>query len=192
MQTLAIPLPLEAFPQGDYRVRIGTRMEVYWDEAFYTVDEEPLAVGDLEIARLRPVHGHLHYRGFSSPYQVSPTGPHRFDYDDVIGEPVWRSPPGPYTRYGLVTELLRDADDRYVVMAPGDELTLAFSAQETGKNEGITFLFVCEGWLKDFDLNGIGNESVLPLPYAAMRRYPYAAPEQHPDTTFIRQYLTRP
>jgi tetratricopeptide (TPR) repeat protein len=192
MQTLAIPLPLEKFPPGDYRVRIGTRMEVYWDEAFYTVDEEPLTVDDLEIMRLRPIHGHLHYRGFSSPYQVSSTGPHRFDYDDVIREAIWRTPPGPYTRYGPVTELLGDADDRYVVMAPGDELTLAFPALEVGKDEGITFLFVCQGWLKDFDLNGVGNESVLPLPYAAMRRYPYGVQEQHPDTTFIRQYLTRP
>jgi hypothetical protein len=39
----------------------------------------------------------------------------------------WLSFPGSYTRYGDVKELLLDPDDRSVVLAPGDEIAVAWN-----------------------------------------------------------------
>lgn len=192
MQTLAVPLSLSRFPDGDYRVRIATSMEIYWDEAFLSTDDPSADATPMRIQRLKPLHADLHDRGFGRPYQQSPIGPHLFAYDDVDRRPLWKILPGPYTRFGDVTALLQEADDKYVVMAPGDELTLHWQAvpsPEPGWTR--TFLFFARGWLKDFDMNGASSESAAPFPFAGMSRYPYSAPEAHPHPRFLEEYLTR-
>lgn len=193
LQTVAVELPLERFPAGDYRVRINTSMELYWDEVFFTVDEE---AAPLDVRRLPTARGDLHYRGYSRVYQESPSGPQLFDYYDVDPAPIWRPLPGPYTRYGAITELLHQPDNQYVVPSPGDELTLEFDAltpPPPGRRR--TFLFYASGWLKDFDMNGTSSEAAAPLPFAGMKKYPYAAPEEFPRTPelqrFLREYMTR-
>jgi hypothetical protein len=193
MQTVAVELPLERFPPGDYRVRIATSMELYWDEVFFSVDE-PLA--DSHVQQLTPALADLHYRGYSHVYQTSPIGPQLFDYQDVDKDPIWPPRPGPYTRYGPVTELLSDADTRYVVMGPGDELTLEFAAlPPPPAGQRRTFLFYGNGWLKDFDMNGASSEAASPLPFDGMSRYPYAPPEEFARTPelqrFLKEYMIR-
>ncbi len=192
MQTVAVPLPLERFSGGDYRVRIATSMEIYWDHVFFSTDDPAADLVPLKVQRLKPTQADLHFRGYGRPYQQSPVGPHLFSYYDVDRRPIWKPIPGPYTRYGSVTELLLQADDRYVVMAPGDELTLEYPFVPPPQ-QGWTrsFVFFASGWLKDFDMNGVSSESAGPLPFAAMSRYPYSPPETHPHPSFIRQYLTR-
>ncbi|MDA1159069.1 MAG: FG-GAP-like repeat-containing protein, partial [Planctomycetota bacterium] len=60
-KTIAIDLS-GVFPADDYRVRIATTMEIYWDHAFFTVDEKPADVRTTEMPLLA---ADLHYRGFS-------------------------------------------------------------------------------------------------------------------------------
>ncbi|MCS6977396.1 MAG: FG-GAP-like repeat-containing protein [Gemmatales bacterium] len=192
MQTLAVPLPLDRFPDNDYRVRIATSMEIYWDEVFFSTDDPPAESVPLKVHRLKPADADLHFRGYGRPYQTSPIGPHLYSYFDVDRRPIWKPIPGPYTRYGSVTELLLHADDRYVVMAPGDELTMEWEAVPPPPGSWKrTYVFVASGWLKDFDLNGTSSESAGPLPFAGMSRYPYSPPEAHPHPTFIERYMTR-
>jgi hypothetical protein len=58
------------------------------------------------------------------------------------------------------------------------------------------FLLLVDGWAKDADANTAFSQSVLPLPFHAMSRYPYPAGEHYPDdaehTQYQREYLTRP
>jgi hypothetical protein len=209
LQTVAVDLPLGQFPTGDYRIRIATAMELYWHEAFFTVDEKDLELAgrasdgpslarpaNLAVTRLPVAKADLHYRGFSQMYQDTPTSPFLFNYDIVDRAPMWLPIPGPYTRCGDVTELLEKPDDRYVVMNVGDELTLHFTAlPPPPAGRRYTFLFYANGWLKDFDMNGGASETVGPLPFAGMSRYPYSSPESYPQTPegqeFRRKYLTR-
>jgi hypothetical protein len=58
------------------------------------------------------------------------------------------------------------------------------------------YLLLVDGWAKDADANTAFSQSVLPLPFHAMSRYPYPAVEHYPDDeahrAYIREYLNRP
>ncbi|MEP6550329.1 MAG: FG-GAP-like repeat-containing protein, partial [Gemmatimonadales bacterium] len=114
------------FPTADHHVRIRTNMQIYWDQAFVA---RTLAAGPAKISTLAPVSADLHFRGFSRMYRKGGRyGPYWFAYDDVEKESPWRPIEGAFTRFGDVLPLLKDPDDMYVVMGPGDEATIEFDA----------------------------------------------------------------
>jgi hypothetical protein len=95
----------------------------------------------------------------------------------------FRIPAGDYTRFGDVRPLLAAADDRFVVMAPGDEVALRFDLGPLGPvapGRARTFVLDADGYCKDMDLLGAAGETVEPLPFHAMTRYPYGADERAP------------
>ena len=51
------------------------------------------------------------------------------------------------------------------------------------------YLLRVEGWAKDRDANTAFSQSVLPLPFHAMSRYPYPADEHYPDDALHRDYV---
>lgn len=162
------------FPTPDHRVRIRTNMNIYWDEVFFSVGT-PAAPTRLIV--LEPAAADLRYRGFSREYRKGGrSGPPWFDYGTVSEEPRWRPIVGRYTRYGDVLPLVGEADDRYPVMAPGDELALRFDAGGLPDlPEGWTrdFVIYTEGWLKDADMNTAAGWKVGPLPFHGMSQYPF-------------------
>ncbi len=162
------------FPTDDHRVRIRTNMNIYWDEVFFSVGA-PAAPTRLTV--LEPAAADLSYRGFSREYRKGGrSGPPWFDYGTVSEEPRWRPIVGRFTRYGDVLALVGEADDRYPIMAPGDELALRFDAAALPDlPDGWTrdFLIYTEGWLKDADMNTAAGWRVGPLPFHGMSRYPY-------------------
>jgi hypothetical protein len=187
-KVVVVELP-DDLPPGDLTVRIPTNMQIYWDSA-------RLAVGDPIVSpvmtALRPKAAELHFRGFSRMYRRTATGPHLFDYKDVSVGPRFRDMVGPFTRYGPVEELLRAADDRYVVMNAGDEMTVRFDASllpplPTGWKRD--FILHTDGWVKDGDLNTVFSQTVLPLPYHAMSSYPDRPIHRYPDSPEHRSYL---
>jgi hypothetical protein len=112
---------------------------------------------------------------------------------------MWNPTPGLYTRYGPVETLLAEPDDRMVVMGSGDEIRMRFRAAglpPVPPGWKRDFLLLVDGWAKDADANTAFSQSVLPLPFHAMSRYPYPAGEHYPDdaehTQYQREYLTRP
>jgi hypothetical protein len=112
---------------------------------------------------------------------------------------MWNPTGGNYTRYGPVAELLADPDDRMVIMGSGDELGLLFDAvglPELPVGWKRDFLLLVDGWAKDADANTAFSQTVLPLPFHAMSRYPYPAGEKFPDdpehSNYLREYNTRP
>jgi hypothetical protein len=104
---------------------------------------------------------------------------------------------GKFTRYGDVTSLLKEADDLQVVMGAGDEVTLEFAQPTEGLPEGWIreFIIYNVGWDKDADLNTIHGQNVEPLPFRAMKSYPYEPEQQFPNTPahidYLRHYQTR-
>jgi len=57
------------------------------------------------------------------------------------------------------------------------------------------FLLYSDGWIKDSDLNTALGTTVWPLPFHAIREYPYAAGESYPTDSahirYLREYNTR-
>jgi Flp pilus assembly protein TadD len=184
------------FPTPDRHVRIRTNMQIYWDHAFVAADAPETPV---RTTSLKPLSADLHYRGFSRMYRRGGRyGPHWFAYDDVTQESPWRPIEGAFTRFGDVLPLVGSADDMYVIMAPGDEVTLEFdagAANELPPGWKRTFLLYTDGWIKDADMNTAFGNTVEPLPFHAIRQYPYAAGESYPADAahqrYLREYNTR-
>ncbi len=98
---------------------------------------------------------------------------------------------GYYTRYGEVTELLEKADDCYVIMGRGEELTLRFSADAFGpirKGRQRSFILKTDSFCKDMDLYSAYPDTVEPLPFHSMSNYPYGRNEKYPDDEKHREY----
>ncbi len=186
------------FPTHDHHVRLRTNMQIYWDHAF-VADTGTGEKGMVpHIATLAPVSGDLHFRGFSRMYRRGGRyGPHWFAYDDVTTESPWRPITGAATRFGDVRPLLDRADDEYVVMVPGDEVTVEFDAPADAPPPGWTRTFVLysDGWIKDSDLNTADGTTIGPLPYHAITSYPYASGDAYPADSarqrYLREYNTR-
>jgi len=185
------------FPTRDHHVRIRTNLQIYWDQAFTARDA---AASPVRVTALPPASADLHYRGFSRMYRRGGRyGPHWFAYDDVTTESPWRTIEGAFTRFGGVLPLVRGSDDRYVIMAPGDEVTLEFDAGAVTAPPPPgwrrTFLLYTDGWIKDADLHTAYGDSVAPLPFHAIREYPYAPGESYPADSahlrYLREYNTR-
>lgn len=184
------------FPTSDHHVRIRTNMQIYWDQAFIATDA---AASPVRKTAMRPLSADLHYRGYSRTYRKGGRfGPHWFDYDSVSRESPWRTIEGAFTRFGDVRQLLQGSDDMYAILAPGDEVTIEFDASAAGTPPAgwrRTFLLYSDGWIKDADLNTAFGNSVEPLPFHAIKSYPYSAGDAYPsDSTHARyrkEYNTR-
>ncbi|HUE70540.1 MAG TPA: FG-GAP-like repeat-containing protein [Pirellulaceae bacterium] len=192
-KTIAVELSGDDFMGGQYKLRIGTSAEIYWDDVFFTVDEEPI-VGPAPLVKehtLPLVSADLHYRGFSRELTRNPDAPLRFDYSSVSSEPKFPPMGGFFTRYGDVQPLLASADDQMVVMGSGDEMTVRFRvpAQKPPPGWKRDFILYSVGWDKDADLNTVYGQTAEPLPYNAMPSYPYPPDRWYPDTPATRRYL---
>ena len=184
------------FPTNDHHVRIRTNMQIYWDQAFVAGDA---ASSPVTVTTLAPLSADLHYRGFSRTYRKGGRyGPYWFAYDERTTESPWRPIDGAFTRFGDVLPLLKNPDDMYVIMGPGDEATLQFDASSAStlpKGWTRDFLLYTDGWIKDSDLNTAFGTTVAPLPFHRMKQYPYASGEAYPTDAahqqFVREYDTR-
>ncbi len=97
-----------------------------------------------------------------------------------------------------MTELLRQRDDRFVIFGPGDDLTVRFDAGSLPPlPDGWQRSFVLRttGYCKDTALSTAHGTTVEPLPFQAMRNYPYGPDQHYPrDPAYLdyfRRYLTR-
>ena len=73
------------------------------------------------------------------------------------------------------------ADDRSVILAPGDEIALEFDAAglpPVPKGWQRTLFLQSQGWDKDADRNTFEAQHVEPLPFRAMEKYGDPFPEE--------------
>ena len=194
-----IVVPVE-FLSARRKIRIVTNLCVYWDEIFLS-DSTDAAADAGPAPRLIPLDSaDLHFRGFSQS-RIDPRRrqPDTFFYGSVSPASFWNATPGLYTRFGPVASRLRDVDDRLAIFRSGDEVTLQFSAADSGMPaNGYTrdFLLKVDGWAKDRDPNTAFSASVEPLPFHGMSRYPYPSREHYPQDAahagYQREWNTRP
>jgi Flp pilus assembly protein TadD len=192
----SIVVPVD-FLSRSRKVRIVTNLCVYWDEIFLSEGASD------EGAMLKPVPlatAELHFRGFSqSRIHPARKQPDTFFYGYVSPASFWNPTPGLYTKFGRVDELLREVDDRLVIMGSGDEVKLQFDARSVDAPRAgwsRDFLLKVDGWAKDRDPNTAFSSSVSPLPFHGMSGYPYPASEHYPRDAahddYQRTYNTRP
>lgn len=173
---------------SDRRIRISSNMELYWDRIFAAPILEDIGLGVREVSA---TSADLHFLGY--PREYSPDGRHPtlYDYDSVDGAVAWKIMSGDYTRYGEVAELVEEADDCYVIMGRGEELTLRFPADAFGAiPDGCrrSFILKTDSFCKDMDLYSAYPDTVEPLPFHSMSNYPYGSKENYPDDEKRRQY----
>ena len=106
---------------------------------------------------------------------------------------------GNYTRYGNVEKLVNAVDDRLVVMATGDEMTIKFDGRDLPPLKPDwkrTFFLYTHGWAKDGEPNTAFSRTVEPLPFRKMSDYPLADKERkvgdEAHQEYLRDYQTRP
>lgn len=162
---------------SDPRFRVRTSAQIYWDRAAIALQSKPapfhqhsLSLLDAEVAR----------HGFSARIRDDLTHPEVYDYQQSSLTPRWPPLSGDLTRLGDCTDLVRQWDDRMVVIGAGDEIRMKFSTPSAAPPEGWKRDFVVHsvGWDKDADLNTLAGQSIGPLPYRGMAAYPPTAGER--------------
>ncbi|HEX3152286.1 MAG TPA: FG-GAP-like repeat-containing protein [Gemmataceae bacterium] len=172
------------------RVRISTNMQVYWDQIYLAQAADAGAIG--KVTALDVSRADLAARGFMQ--EIYPNGRPPIAYDDAKTETVpvtkWK---GRLTRLGDVTDLLRAADDRFVLCGPGDEITVRFDASKLPalpKDWQRSFVLRTRGYCKDASTTTATGGTVEPLPFHAMLNYPqFGVP---PPSTDADKWHTRP
>ncbi|WP_158551425.1 CRTAC1 family protein [Rhodohalobacter sp. SW132] len=157
---------------GDRRVRLHTTSEIYWDALMWA---EKLPVDQITETELQATKMDLRYRGFSEWNRANEVSPKMPTYGEISStNQRWRDLVGYHTRFGDVTELLSDIDDRYVIMNAGDEIVLEYEAiDEPAPGYTRSYIFVSDGWVKDGDYNTEASKTVTPLPYHGQTDYDY-------------------
>ncbi len=173
-------------PGTPRRVRLRTNLEVYWDVFEWAQGLPDVAPA---ITRLNPDTADLHYRGYSVIDQVNDSSPEIPDYNRLSSSRQrWRDLTGYYTRFGDVRELLMRADDRYVIMNAGDEISFRFASPAAPPAGWVRdYVIVGDGWIKDGDYNSTFSKTVLPLPYHAKQQYT-TPPGKLEDEWVYRRY----
>lgn len=176
---------------SDRGLRVTSNMELYWDRIFLA---RHLAQTPVKLKEAAASSADLHFRGY--PREFSPDGrhPNLCDYNNLERTVGWKLMSGDYTRFGEVAELLEAADDCYVIMGHGEELTLRFAADAFGPvPEGCrrSFLLKTDSYCKDMDLYTAFPDTLEPLPFHGMSGYPYRPDERYPDTPKTRTYRER-
>lgn len=190
-QTIAVDLAGK-FLSASREVRIVTTMRIYWDQVLVarSADGEDAP----RVERLEASVADLRERGFSAEVSEDGREPYSYDYARVSLSSPWKAFTGRYTRTGDVRELLSKTDDMFVVSKPGDELALSFDAASLSPlpaGWSRTFLLYADGFSKEMDINSASPHEVAPMPFHAMKRYPYGAPESYPQDEAHRSYLER-
>ncbi|MBM3277357.1 MAG: VCBS repeat-containing protein [Candidatus Handelsmanbacteria bacterium] len=179
---------------GDYRVRLSTNTPVYWDQFLVGEAEEAAPA----VQRLLPAQGELRWRGYPAHTAIKGTFAFRYHYDQLQTEADWGTHQGAFTRHGEVTELLQAADDRFVIMFHGDEVSARFDAAALPPpppGQRRSFLLYADGFGKDMDFHSAHSLTVEPLPFHGMSSYPYPAGESYPldesRLLYLLEYNTR-
>ena len=155
-------LPLDDLPADTTALRLRTNLEIYFDRVRVAHAEpapESAAVHVLDVD-----HARLGRPGFARRDTLDQRRPY-YDYADR--SPFWdtKAPTGYYTAFGPVGELVGEADDRFAVLGPGEEVLFEFTAPPAAPH-GFRREVILEirGYAKDMDLYTRDGETVGPLP----------------------------
>ncbi len=176
-------------PPGTQRIRIGTNLQIYWDQIL--IDRTP---GEIKtrITEAPLAEAKLAFHGYPRPIERPTPGDLSYVYEDVSLTGPYARQAGAYTRLGDVRTLLTAADDRHVVFGSGDEIQLEFDptklpALPAGWKRD--YFFFADGYEKDWDFYAADGDTVEPLPYHAMPAYPYTPDKALSDAAYLNYFL---
>jgi hypothetical protein len=157
-------------------------------------DSEPVPIS---LTYVHPAVAQLGFGG-AGHVRAATLGQRIRAYDVVTAVDPEAQLTGFYTEYGDVRPLLRVADDRFVLMAHGDELVLEFPAppRPPGTSRHV-FLQADVFYTLKHHPFGVLTTTLDPLPYHGMEAYPYP-PEDWPYrddadyAAYQRAWNTRP
>jgi hypothetical protein len=185
-----LPKPMTVDLSGKFlsdsrKIRIRTNMRIHWDRIL--VDSSPPR-RDFKTYRLSPDRADLHYLGFPSHSGK----PLVYDRRQIFPAATWKTHIGNYTRYGEVSPLLLKRDDMFVATLAGDEIEAFFDLDRIPAPPAgwvRDYLVYVDGFGKDMDLHSASPDTVGPLPFHGMSRFPYGPNERYPETPAHQRYL---
>jgi hypothetical protein len=181
-------------PRGTRRIRIATNLQIYWDNILIdrTSQKQRAQINSLPLTR-----ADLRFHGFPWKIEGKPSGNLNYIYEKASATGPYTRPAGAYTRYGDVRPLLTARDDRMAVFGSGDEIALDFDPSQLPtlpKGWVRDYFFVANGYEKDMDFYAFEGNTVAPLPFHAMGRYPYpdnSYPLDDEHLDYLLNYNTR-
>ena len=178
-------------PAGTSRIRIGTNLNIYWDQIL--IDQ----TRDIAGIEMRPVplaEAALRFHGYPRQVEGNPRSDLAYIYEDVSPTGPYARHTGNFTAYGDVLPLLNARDDRFVIIASGDEVALEFdpsSLPPVRPGWSRDYFLYADGFAKDMDFYEALSDTVEPLPFHAMPQYPYDSRTRYPDSLeYLRYRLT--
>ncbi len=136
--------------------------------------------------------------GYRRERRGNPPSDITYVYEDVSPTGPYVRQVGGYARYGEVTGLLKDSDDKFVILGSGEEVGLEFDpAGLPTLPAGWTrdYFFFADGFTKDMDFYAAHADTVEPLPFHNMVGYPYPVtrgyPSEDPYLDYQLNYNTR-
>ena len=175
-------------PDEARRIRIWTNLNIYWDQIL--VDTTPAGSVPMRRTEIPLAESALAHRGFPREVTGRPATDLRYVHGEVSRFGPYARHRGFYTKYGTVTPLLREAEDRFVVFGAGDEVALEFDAAALPPlPDGWTrdYFVYFNGYVKDMDFYAAHAQTVAPLPFKGMPGYPYPDDVRYPERH--REYL---
>jgi hypothetical protein len=190
------------------KIRLRSNMEVYWDQIFAAPVIQMIkrrqgqsgpklsphvTSGSVRMSTIEVGKATLAARGCMLEFSPDGKQPTIYDYDRIQSIPVSRLA-GMMTRFGDVTELLQDQDDRFVIFGPGDDLTVDFDTKnlpELPSGWKRSFVLKTWGYCKDCSLFTATGDTIEPLPFHQMTKYPYGPEEHYPTDALHQDYLRR-
>ncbi len=167
-------------PAGTRRIRISTNLQIFWDQILIDNSAPDLSVivHDVPLADAA-----LHFHGYPKSEEKDVKGDLDYIYEEVSATGPYALHIGNYTRYGDVLPLLKKADDKFVIFGSGEEVMLDFDPKGLpALPEGWErdYFFYANGFVKDMDFYESDALTVQPLPFHAMKGYPYPRSEHYP------------
>jgi hypothetical protein len=112
-------------------------------------------------------------------------------YEDVSRTGPYAHHSGNFTAYGDVLPLLNATDDKFVIIASGDEIALEFdpsSLPPVRPGWSRDYFLYADGFAKDMDFYESLSDTVEPLPFHTMPSYPYSAGTNYPSASEYLRY----
>jgi tetratricopeptide (TPR) repeat protein len=175
-------------PAGTRRVRIMTNLKIYWDQIL--IDTTPEA-NLTRLSEVPLVESTLGFHGYPREMRGALASDIGYVYEEVSRTGPYARHAGNYTRHGDARELLTAADDRFVIFGSGDEVQMEFDSSRLAPVPAgwvRDYLFYADGFEKDMDFYAAYGYTVEPLPFHAMRGYPYIGAESNPQAESYLQY----
>jgi hypothetical protein len=169
-------------PPGTSRIRIGTNLNIYWDQILF--DQTPEVAG-IQMQMIPLAEASLRFHGYPRQVQGDPKSDLWYVYEDVSSTGPYARHTGNFTAYGDVRPLLDKVDDKFVIIASGDEVALEFdpsSLVPVRPGWSRDYFLYADGFAKDMDFYESLSDTVEPLPFHSMPRYPYGSDTRYPTS----------